>query len=251
MAPAISRAAAGLALLAASLPGCGPSRELAAAPRETRPDDVLRRCEAAYARLQTLQLSGVFRDERPGRASVVPIRWDFERPSRCRLQIGMDVMVASRERWWTYRHERRRFLAHTLRSQAALRLGALQLSEGARLVVPEFLLAEPPAREEAPPPRSPWAFEGLAWVGQRPCYVFNQNGVGNARDEALRIWIDQDTYFICQTRWERHRSEGPPKLLGMCFYDQIAVNQPVADGRFRLDVPEPIFVPPDVLDQVK
>lgn len=231
--------------------GCNRGANSGNAPKVAAPDDVLRNCAAAYGRIKTIQMSGVLRDDRPENVRTVPISWDFEQPQRCRLQVGMDVAVSSGDRWWTYRADRRQYLTHRQRSPVAMKLASLQLSEGIDFLLPELLANSSNALGLDQNERSSrWQFEGVAWAGKRPCYVFHQPSNTEGDETDTRIWIDQDSFLLCQWTLEKRTPSGRRRLIAMCHYFQIISNQPLAPNRFRLEPPDPIYLPPEVLDEI-
>lgn len=227
--------------------GCfQPNRDAPTSPGAalTRTDDVLEQCVGAYDRLSTLQVQGVLSDFRHGGRRVVPVSWDFARPARCRLQIDRDVAIIHGADSWTYRAATGRFLGSRSASASPIQSAASVLSDGVPFLLPALwedgkaALGRDPIRGFAG-----WKLQGVAWSGDRPCYVFVRRSTSSGRGNLLRLWIDQDLLLIRSWSMVDASEDGREKTIVECAHHHIVTNGRLPPNRFQLQPPEPMELP--------
>ena len=243
------RTAAGVAGISLALilmgAGCGLNTA-----RQDRPssslsvEDILERCSATYSRSPTLQVRGLLRDYRGAKRKVLPIRWDYARPDRCRLQIGMDLALIVGQHWWSYDHLSGRFKAPRQITTTPIQTAAYFLSDGIPFLLPDVLTRGRRAFEAHDDRRrSRWRLEGVAWIADRPCYAIRREGQGRDRGRRWTVWIDQDRFLIRGWSWERTGPDGRMRTVLGCTYFEVVANRPMPPERFAVREPQPIVLP--------
>ena len=206
--------------------------------------DVLDRCVAAHGRIHTIRAVGLLRDNRDLVHKVLPIRWDYARPDRSRLQIGMDLALVRGADWWTYDSANDRYKSHRQITNTPIETSAYFLTDGIPLPLVTLMTKGKVAFEmDGRRHREPWMLREVAWKGGRPCYVLTRIGRGPDRGQRWTFWIDQDDYLLRGWIWETGHSTGPPETIWGCTYSEIAVNESMPSDRFQVHKPRPIETP--------
>lgn len=207
--------------------------------------DVLDRCAAAHARIGTIRATGILHDRRDLVEKVMPIRWDYARPDRSRLQIGMDVALVRGADWWTYDSAKDRFRSHRQITNTPIETSTYFLSDGIPLPLVKLMTKGKVAFEMGGRKnREPWRMREVAWKGGRPCYVLSRIGRGPERGQQWTFWIDQDKYLLRGWRWEVGRPGRSPETIWDCTYSEIRVDESIPSDRFQVQRPSPIESPP-------
>jgi hypothetical protein len=228
---------------------CGCAQPHRVAPKSpgaalTRTNDILEQCVAAYGRLNTLQTKGVLSDFRHGGQRVVPISWELTRPNRCRLQIGGDVAIVHGADCWAYRAATGRFQGGRTSSATPIESDAAMLSDGVPFLLPALwenskaALGKDPERGFAG-----WRLQGVAWSGDRPCYVVARKDASAGKGNLLRLWIDQDLLLLRKWAMVEVSEEGREKTIVECADHEIVTDGRIPSERFQLLPPEPIQPP--------
>lgn len=226
------------------LSGCIPSHReppRSAGAALTRTEDILHQCIAAYDRLNTLQAKGILSDYRHGQQRVVPISWDLARPGRCRLQIDNDMVIIHGADSWTFRSATGRFQGSRSSRASPIQNAASMLSDGVPFLLPDLwenskaALGRDPARGF-----TGWRLQGVAWTGDRPCYVFVKRSDSSGRGNLLRVWIDQDLLLVRGWTVVNASDDGREKTNIDCTYHHTVTNGRLSSNRFQLQPPEPI-----------
>lgn len=196
-------------------------------------NDILGRCSEVYQQAETLHVRGVLRDERKPERNVSPIGWDFAKPGRCRLQIGMDLALVGADDWWTYDGDTKRFRSHLRSDDVPIAKAASWLSKGILFVLPGLLADGGGAFQRD----AAWNLEGFAWATERPCYVISRHDPSRGR---LKVWIDQDSFVIRSWAWDRLSANGIEERMASCIYSDVAVNAELSPDSFQAQRPNPI-----------
>lgn len=206
--------------------------------------DVLDRCVAAHRRIHTIRAVGLLRDNRDLVHKVLPIRWDYARPDRSRLQIGMDLALVRGADWWTYDSAMDRYKSHRQITNTPIETSAYFLTDGIPLPLVTLMTKGKVAFEmDGRRHHEPWKLREVAWKGGRPCYVLARIGRGPDRGQRWTFWIDQDDYLLRGWIWETGHAKGPPETIWGCTYSEIAVNESMPSDRFQVHKPKPIESP--------
>lgn len=205
-------------------------------------EDILDRCGAAYLKAETFHARGLLRDYRAPQRKVLPIRWDYARPDRCRLQIGMDVGLVSGSSWWTYRSRVGRFRSHRQISRTPIETSAYLLSDGVSFLQPALLAKGRAALDYGDRRRfGPWESGGVAWIAERPCYVVSR--YGGRKASRWTVWIDQDEFLVRAWRFESVRTEQRERTVLGCTYFEAVADAALPPDTFRVRPPDPISIP--------
>lgn len=214
--------------------------------------ELMGRTVDAYSHLTTLHARGVLRDFRRGRRRIEPIRWDFARPDRCRLQVGMDVMIVSGEAWWSYRDDRGRYSSHKPFTRTPIETAAFLLSEDVPLLLPALLTKPAEALGASAAGRFPgWTLRGVGFVAGKPCYVLLREDFNGNRPSRLRLWLDQTTLLLRGWTLSRVRGDGGERVLVGCDYAKIVADGKLPENCFQLLPPAPIPVPADAASVIR
>lgn len=212
-------------------------------------EDVIAQCAAAYQNAKTLQLCGVLDDRRPDSRRVEHIRWDYLKPSRCRLQIGMDVVIVDGGNWWTHDAATGSFQRHRPFTRTPLETATYLVAKGVPFLVPAILTRGQAAlRPGASNGRDDWQLRGSAWHGGSPCYVLTRHekaGDPSGTDRDLTLWIDQDSHLVRGWRITVPRRGAGERIIVACDYDTVVVDGPLPSDAFQLKPPSPLVGPPE------
>ncbi|MFQ5430844.1 MAG: hypothetical protein ACE5E1_11095 [Phycisphaerae bacterium] len=206
-------------------------------------NDILDRCAGKYQRLRTIRALGLFRDYRGRERKVQPIRWDYVRPDRCRLQIGMDLALIVGKGWWTYDTEAGTFRSHHQITATPIETAGTFLSGGVAFLLPAALKRGRGAFRWGPRDEGGWRLDGTAWIAGRPCYRLSRAGPGHLRSGRLKLWIDQDQFLIRSWALDLLRKDGRERTAWGCTYLEVAVDELIPASRFRPNKPTPILIP--------
>jgi len=254
-APVLTAAIIAACLYALGSAGCRPpsARAVRSSPSTslTR-EGIIRRSIESYRACQTLEVAGRLVDNRDTPRRVRLLRWWFDGPTRCRIQIDMQTAVVSGDDWWVYdpdagRFRKRPLLKRTVIDTAAT--AAFLLSDRVDFLLPILMsdaevLFFPGGRQRE------WASEGFAWHADRPCFVLST--VSETDASRLTIWIDQDSYLLRGWRLSRSTAAAAPgakrpridaETLLAVDYPVARLNQPLPADAFVLNPPEPITLP--------
>lgn len=197
--------------------------------------DILNRCVGVYQRVASYTAVGTMSDDRGGKAAPVSIRWDYERPNRCRLQIGNEVALVVGDGWWTMNAQIGDWRKHHQFTRTPIVTAAHLLSRGVPFLTP-ILLTKPDRAltYDNQVGFGAWRLEGADWAGGRPCYVLRRPQ--HVRDGAgvLRLWIDQDSFVMCSWSISVPGLDGQDESIVGCTYDVVTVNRPIPPERFKL-----------------
>lgn len=209
-------------------------------------EDVLDRCVAAYSQINTLRVSGVFRDNRQGEHQISPISWEIQRPDKCRVKIGPNEAVVAGKGCWDYDTQRRAFKSMNIPSRTPMETASYRISRGVSFPLPAVL-----ERDEGAFGRSrvrgyvDWRLTGMAWIDDHPCYVVSRRETAGGRDATRRLWIDQDSYLI--RAWDLVEGEGfgRDSVIVAETCHEVALNPSIAQTRFNVSVITPEDVKPE------
>lgn len=203
-------------------------------------NDILGRCGDRYAQARTLQARGLMRDYRGQTRRAANIAWDFARPDRCRLQIEMKAALIVGDRWWTYQGAEQGYRSRSQFTRTPIETAAYMLSDGVPFLLPVLLTKGGRAFGGSRTSGfGGWRLEGVEWHADRPCYVVSRPE--RAGDGAvLRVWIDQDKYWIRGWAISSLRSGGGDDVLVGCSYYDVKFDDPLPLDRFALKPPQPI-----------
>ncbi|HKQ50532.1 MAG TPA: hypothetical protein VJZ71_20845 [Phycisphaerae bacterium] len=234
-------------IVLASGSGCPPPRgdpPSAISASLTRADEILDKCITAHNRLSTLQVKGVLSDFRHGTRRVVPLSWDLSRPSRCRLQIDRDVAIVSGAECWTYRSATGRFQGGRSPRAAPIEAAAMALSDDVPFLLPALWEDRSSALGKDQTGGFPaWRLQGVAWSGDRPCYVFARRIVWPVRKNVQRLWIDQDELLIRRWSVVDASEDGRERTIVECAYHEVVANGRLRPDCFQIQPPDPIAMP--------
>jgi outer membrane lipoprotein-sorting protein len=203
-----------------------------------RTNEIMDRCVDAYAKARTLSASGTFRDYRTENRRVVPIRWDFARPGKCRLQIDMEVAIVIGDHWWVYDAESGQYKKRRSFTRTPMETAGYLLARGVSFLTPAVF-----ARGEAAFGKSrtrgylDWKLLGVAWLHERPCYVVAKSMAGKSTTSVLRVWIDQDSYLVRGWDIVGPGDDGREQTVLACMYHELAVNGVQSGPTFELTAP--------------
>lgn len=204
-------------------------------------DEILDRCVASIGRLKTLQARGTIRDNRREDRRVRPIAWDFARPGKCRLQIDMDVTIVVDDAWWTYDATSHEYKKHKSFTRTPMDTAAFLMSKGVSFLLPAvFARGEAAFGKSRVRGYSDWLLLGVAWLDEHPCYVVSRKGQGRDSAYKLRVWIDQDSYFVRGWDLIEPGENGRDAIVVGVTYHMLTGNAAVASDRFALTLPTPI-----------
>lgn len=235
--------------IVAAVPGCptpqhrpdGPARSISSR------DDILDRCVAAYSVVDTFHARGALSDFRHGARRVVPVSWDLARPDRCRLQIDHDVAIVNGNASWTYRAATGRFLGSRTSAQTPIEAATSNLSDGAPFLVPAIWeRGEAAFGKDRLRGYADWQLQGVAWSGERPCYVLDRKSASRAdRGTHLRIWIDQDLLLLREWSLTVPGQDGRERIIMEYADYELAVNRRLPSDIFQLSPPASLDQPDD------
>ena len=204
-------------------------------------DDLLDRCVAAYAHVRTLRAGGVFRDNRQGDRRTRPIRWDFERPDKCRLQIDANVAIVAENACWNYDPVYHNFKRARVLTRTPMETAGYLLSRGVSFMLPAVL-----ERDEAAFGRSrvrgyvDWRLSGVAWLDEHPCYVVCKTETVSLQNAMRRIWIDQDSYLLRAWDLVEPDQNGRDNVIVAETFHELAVNIELPADLFNVAISPPI-----------
>ncbi len=235
----------GTLLLLPALMGCiGPAATTADPDAVLTSAEILRRCAAAYADAQTLSAAGLLRDYRGDRQQVKLIRWDLQRPYRCRLQIEMDVMILGSGGLWIYRSDVNRFASRRAPDGFGLESATADFSAGIPFLLPLLWSKSEQVLGAADPARGPrWRLKGPAWHAERPCYRMTRDGRWGHHAAIVRIWIDQDDFLIRGWSVELAAEGAEPVIVCGCSYFVVTADAAMPDELFHATPPKRIVLP--------
>jgi hypothetical protein len=191
--------------------------------------DVLQKCGVTYQGLSTLQAKGVLRDYRQGGFKTASISWDFARPDKCRLQVGMDVAIVSGQDWWTYDAAAGQYKKHNQFTRTPIDTAAYLLSKGIPFIMPALLTRGQAAFSAGRPGQADqWQLQGVGWHADAPCYVLTRQAQGG--DELLRVWIDQDRFLLRGWSVSTPTRDGRERPVLECDY-----SEQIVDGKMPRD----------------
>lgn len=172
------------------------------------------------------------------------ISWDFAKPDRCRVQIGMDVAIISGSHWWSYDAKNGRYRKHRNFTRTPQETAAYLLSDGVPFLLPSIsskgLIAFSSGRSGF---GRDWRMEGIAWRAERPCYVISRRGLGQESNRILRVWIDQDRFLLRGWALLANTGRGEEQIVMACTYEEMIEDGRMPSDRFRLEQPTPITLP--------
>ncbi len=236
-----------LAAVVAAVPGCTRPRPV---PDDTTRsfsgrDDILDRCIAAYALVDTLHARGTLSDFRHGARRVAPVAWDLARPDRCRLQIDGDVAIVNGTACWTYRAATGRFMGNRTSTRTPMETSSSLLSDGAPFLVPTIWeRGEAAFGKDRRRGYADWQLQGVAWSDERPCYVlFKKMASPSDRESLLRIWIDQDLLLLRRWSLVIPAPDGRERIIMEYADQELIVNRRLPSDIFQLSPPEPLDRP--------
>ena len=85
-----------------------------------------------------------------------------------------------------------------------------------------------------------WRLQGVAWSGDRPCYVFARRIVWPARENLQRLLLDQDQLLVRGWSVVDASEDGREKTIVECAYQEVVANGRLRPDCFQLLPPEPI-----------
>lgn len=205
--------------------------------------DILSACVSAYQRISTCRAVGTLQDLRGSAPRTARVSWDFERPDRCRFQIGDDLALVLGSEWWIYDARTGRSTRRASFTRTPITTASTLLAGRVPFLMP--VLIESGAQAFGPAGRGGfhrWSIESVDWRHGHPCYVVALGAAREPSASILRVWIDQDSFLV--RRWAISGVDGNeaeyPVLI--CDYEEIALNEPIPDRRFTLEPAGPISV---------
>lgn len=201
-------------------------------------DEILERCVQNYTEMTTFSARGILRDCRSD--VTLPIEWDYIRPNHMRLQLGVKLALVDGRDWWTYTEDQPRFRKHRRFTSTPLRTTAHLLSGG----VPLFLPAVFETGRRAFGDRGAgwfdrWTFQKVDWRDEFPCYVLDNRNPPGLPNGMLRLWIDQDRFWVRGWVVSAIQPGGRVVPVWECTYTQVEIDGSLAADRFRLIEPRP------------
>jgi hypothetical protein len=223
--------------------GCGASQRTSPGdPANVTVDDILRKSGAAYQGMNSLQARGVLRDCREGAMKIVPVSWDFVRPDKCRLQLGMDVAIISGENWWTYDAAAGQFRKHSQFTRTPIETASFLLSKGVPFFVPSLWTKGSAAFAAGRSSRNErWQLQGVGWHADAPCYVMIRKS--QEREELLRVWVDQDRFLLRGWMLSVPLRDGRERPILECSYPELTVDGQLPSDWLQLKPPTPLKTP--------
>jgi hypothetical protein len=205
-------------------------------------DDILQRCGETYRSLTTLQAGGWLRDfRRQTSPRIAPISWQFARPDRCRLQIGMDTAIVSGQDWWTYEAKTGQYKKHRQFTRTPIETASYLISQDVPFLLPVLLSKGASALRSGH--AEPWRFQGVGWYAGAPCHVLvrgGQDGQTEPGTTIQRLWIDQDRFLLRGWMISVPGREGRERPLIECAYADLSVDEPLPTDWLQLKAPTPI-----------
>ena len=235
---------AGLLILALGA-GCQEMNRTKSRPttsaRAMTTDDVLDRCVAAYGRVKSLRVIGVLRDNRQDERRMQPIRWELERPDKCRLQIGTNVSIVVGQAYWNYDSQSHKFKRARLTTRTPMETTGYVMTRGVSFLLPTLF-----ERDEAAFGRSrargyvDWRLTGVAWLDEHPCYVVCRKEGAGGKELTRRVWVDQDSYLVRAWDLVEPGADGRDNILVAETMHEMTVNQPIPANMFSVEGAEEV-----------
>lgn len=245
LAPILILAPSALGCRAASTGEPAAARTVSVVPMTA--DDILARCCETSEQAGSLTAAGRLHDARRPDAMDVPIRVDLTRDGRCRVQIGMDLVIVDGEKWWSHRPGSKRFRSHRCFSKTPVETAAALISDGALSLLPAlFLRGADTFERDDHGAFVGWALEGVAWSGGRPCYLLERRERRRQPAGVYRLYVDQESWLI--RRWTlaaAQPDDSERELLDVTLTD-LAVGEQAPSDAFTLTPPRPLEAPEEV-----
>lgn len=203
-------------------------------------DDILARCCETSEQAETFTAQGRLSDSRRPEARDIPIRVNLTRDGRCRVQVGMDLVIVDGEKWWSHRPGSKRFRSHRCFSKTPVETAAALVSDGALSLLPALFLrgAEAFQRDDHGAFVG-WALDGVAWSGERPCYLLERR---ERRSPAgvFRLYVDQESWLIRRWTFASVQPDGGERERLDVTLSELAVGDSVPPDAFTLTPPRPL-----------
>lgn len=210
-------------------------------------DDILARSAESLEQLGSLSAVGVMQDRRRPQFLDAPVRVDLARDGRCRVQVGMDLVIVDGKKWWSHRPGSRDFRPHRCFTKAPIETATSLISDGALTLLPSlFFRGDGALERDDHGAFAGWRMDGIAWSSGRPCYTLERREQNNALPSVFRLYVDQESWLVRQWTLATVGPDATEQVLLDVTFQELVTGEQAPAKAFTLTPPSPIERPEEV-----